>query len=283
MFNQPIEGREMKPHNRNSNGSTPGESTRAVDRALNILLCFSHNSPALTLTQIAERVDINKSTVHRLLATLEMKSFVERDPASGAYRPGIRLLQMAYLTLEQNGIRRQAAPHLRRLWEQYRETVDLAVLDDTDVVYLDVMESPQRVKLAAAIGQRLAACCTASGKALLAFGDEATMQKIAAQGLRPFTERTIVSPEAFLEDLRNVRTRGYAITEEEFEVGINAVAAPVFDAAGHPIATIAVAGPAFRLPYQRLLEIGPTIMTVTRELSQEMAVGAAGTGAVPTA
>ena len=142
------------------------ESIRAVERALDVLLCFSRQTPQLTMTEIAEQVGLHKSTVHRLLATLEGKRFVERDPVTGIYQLGIRVLQMAYLTLERNDLRRLAAPFLRHLCEQHRETVDLAVLDDADVVFLDVVESPQRVKLAAAPGQRLPAFATASGKAI---------------------------------------------------------------------------------------------------------------------
>ena len=142
------------------------ESIRAVERALAILLCFSQNTPELTLTQIADRVGLNKSTVHRLLGTLAQNRFIQRDPATGAYRPGTHLMQFAYLIVEQNNLRRYAAPFLHRLREQYRETVDLAILDRAEVVYLDVLESPQRVKLAAAIGQRLPAFCTATSSGL---------------------------------------------------------------------------------------------------------------------
>src|SRR5512136_2364111 len=117
------------------------ESIRAVERALDVLLCFSRQTPELSMTQIAEQIGIHKSTVHRLLGTLEKKRFVERDPVTGVYHLGIRLLQMAYLTLEQNDLRRIAAPFLRRLLEQQRETIHLSVLDDTDVVFVDVIES----------------------------------------------------------------------------------------------------------------------------------------------
>src|SRR5512136_2908022 len=91
------------------------ESIRAVERALAILLCFSRNTPELTLTQIAKQVGLNKSTVHRLLGTLERNRFVQRDSTTGAYHPGIRLVQFAYLMLEQNDLRRYAAPFLQRL------------------------------------------------------------------------------------------------------------------------------------------------------------------------
>src|SRR5512137_2041777 len=109
------------------------ETIRAVDRALDILLCFSRQTPRLTLTQISDQVGMNKSTVHRLLGTLEKKRFLQRDPTTGFYQLGSRLFQMAYLTLEHNDLRQLAAPFLQHLCEQQRETITLSVLDDSDV------------------------------------------------------------------------------------------------------------------------------------------------------
>ena len=139
--------------------STP---LRTVDRALDVLLCFSSDTPELTMTQIAGKLDLHKSTVHRLLATLERRRFVEREPGTGLYKLGIRMLQMAYLTKETNYLRKLASPYLRRLCKQHGETVNLAVLDGYNVLYLDVNESHKPVKLAAFIGQRLPAYSTAA-------------------------------------------------------------------------------------------------------------------------
>lgn len=245
------------------------ESIRAVERALDVLMCFSSQTPELTMTQISEMVGINKSTVHRLLATLEGKRFVERDAVTGVYRPGIRLLQMAFLTLDQNNLRRLAAPFLHTLCELYRENVNLSVLDDTDVVYLDVIESTQRVKLAAAPGQRLPAYCTASGKAILAFLPEDKVREILAHGMQKHTQNTYTSIEAFFEDISCTREQGYAISEQEFEDGINAIAAPICN---HPIASVSIAGPAYRLTRQRMIEIGPNLVAIVKKIAQEIEV-----------
>jgi IclR family acetate operon transcriptional repressor len=251
------------------------ESIRAVERALNVLLCFSRQTPQLTMTQLAERLGMNKSAVHRHLATLERKRFVQRDPATGVYQLGIRLLQMAYLTLEHNDLRRLAAPFLRRLCDEYRETVDLAVLDDADVLFLDVVESPQRVKLAAAIGQRLPAYATASGKAILALMPEGAVRHILAHSMPSTTEHAARSPEILLEDLRQIRERGFALAVEEYEYGINAVAASILDSSQQPIASVSVAGPTYRLTLERMLEIGPAVLAAAREIARELEMAAA--------
>jgi IclR family transcriptional regulator, KDG regulon repressor len=250
------------------------ESVRAVERALDVLLCFNRQTPELNMTQIAEQVGIHKSTVHRLLKTLEKKRFVERDAATGVYRLGIQLLQMAYLTLEQNDLRRLAAPFMRRLWEQHRETIHLAVLDQADVVFLDAIESPQRVKLAAAIGQRLPAFATAAGRAILAFMPDEAVQDVLKRGMPQYTPQTRSSPEAFFEGLRLVRERGFALDEREFEEGIDAIAAPILDQSGLPIAAVSVAGPSYRLVHDRLLEIGPSVLATARDITREISLAA---------
>jgi DNA-binding IclR family transcriptional regulator len=246
------------------------ESIRAVERALAVLTCFTNQTPELTLTQISERIGINKSTVHRLLATLERSQFLERDTLTGVYRPGNRLLQLAHLALEHNNLRRLAIPFLRLLSELHRENVNLSILDGTDVVYLEVIESPQRVKLAAVTGQRLPAFCTASGKAILAFLPEETVRQVLDRGMLRYTPQTLTSPNDFFEDAKLARERGFAFSEQEFEDGINAIAAPIFNASHQPIASISVAGPAYRLSKERMLEIGPSIVDTANKIAQEV-------------
>ena len=250
------------------------ESIRAVERALDVLMCFSSHTPELTLTQISELVGINKSTVHRLLATLVAKRFVERDATTGAYRPGIRLIQTAFLTLEQNLLRRVASPYVHSLWEQHHENVHLSVLDDTDVVYVDVMESPQLVRLAASPGQRLPAFCTASGKAMLAFFPEEIVELILEHGMPGYTQKTILSRAAFFEDIHEAREQGFAISVQEFEEGINAIAAPIFSTNGKPVASLSIAGPAYRLTRERMIEISPDLISAAGVISREVELAA---------
>jgi DNA-binding IclR family transcriptional regulator len=243
------------------------ESIRAVERALAVLLCFTSQTPELTMSQISEQIGINKSTVHRLLSTLEGKRFLERDPLSGVYRPGLHLLQMASLAMEQNSLRRLAEPFLQGLCNQYRENVNLALLDGADVIYVDVIEGSQRVKLAAVPGQRLPAFCTASGKAILAFLTEDRVKQILERGMPGYTRATLTSVEKFFEDMHQIRGRGFAISEQEFEDGINAIAVPICN---QPIASISIAGPAYRLTRDRMLEIGPDLLTTAKNIALEV-------------
>jgi DNA-binding IclR family transcriptional regulator len=246
------------------------ESIRAVERALDVLQCFSTLTPELNMTQISERVGMHKSTVHRLLGTLEKRRFVERDPVTGIYRPGIRLLQLSYLTLETNDIRRLSLPVMQRLCDQFRENVNLAVLDGADVVYVEIIEGSQRVKLAASRGQRLPAFCTASGKAILAFLPEENLAKVLDIGTSSHTKFTLTSKQAIIEDIHLARKQGFSISEQELEEGINAVAAPILDAENNPVASISVAGPAYRLTHESMVEIGPIVRKNADEISREL-------------
>jgi IclR family KDG regulon transcriptional repressor len=246
------------------------QSVRAVERALDILLCFTRDEPTRSLTQIAETVRMSKTTVHRLLATLENKRFITRDQVTGLYRLGLRFIEMASLVLQDVELHRWAQPYLHKLSTQFGETVDLSILDGSDVVYLDVVESPQRLKLAAAVGQRLPAFCTASGKALLAFLPEDQIRKILGENLTRYTDCTPVSIADILSELRVTAERGYAVSEQEYERDINAVAAPIFDADHHPIASIAIVGPSFRLTKDRLPELGESLRRMTQLISNEV-------------
>jgi DNA-binding IclR family transcriptional regulator len=244
-------------------------SVNAVDRALDILLCFSEEYPKLSLSQIAGQLSLPKSTIHRHLATLENKRFVIRDNNTGKYSLGLRFVEMAALILQGAGFQRWTQPHLERLSAESGETVDLAVLDGHFVTYLQVIESSQRVKIAAAVGQRLPAYCTASGKAFLAFLPDDLVSEILSEEMIRYTENTFVSLPKLYEDLQITYERGFAISEQEFEKDINAVAAPILDESGYPVAVIAIVGPSYRLSREQMNRLGNSIRLSTDAITRE--------------
>jgi DNA-binding IclR family transcriptional regulator len=246
------------------------DSVRSVERALDILLCFNSEKPSLSLTQIAEQVGMHKSTIHRLLATLEAKRFVMRDKVTGLYQLGFRFIELASIMLHDLDINRWAQPYLHQLTDLSGETVDLAVIDGDHVVYLQVVESPQRVKIAAAVGEQLPMYCTATGKAFLAYLPESQVEEILANGIARYTENTLTTPEDLFRDLRQVRRRGFAISEQEYERDINAVAAPVLDINGCPLAVIAIVGPSFRLSHDRMIKLGQSLLATTSAIAREV-------------
>ena len=248
----------------------PQAPTRSVERALDILLCFSQEQPGLTLTQIAERVEMHKSTVHRLLATLEGKRFIQHVASDGTWHLGLKLVELGFSVLKSNDIHHQATPYMQRLSAECRETVDLAILDGVQVVYLQVIESSQRMKFAAAPGQRLPVFCTATGKAFLAFLPDDRVQEILKQDKPKHTEHTKTALVSIHKELASIRERGFAISEQEYEDGVNAVAAPILDANKCPIAAMAIVGPAFRLGQERLLELGQSVRATTEAIARDL-------------
>ena len=246
------------------------QSVRSVERALDILLCFSRQEPTRSLTQIAESVHMSKTTVHRLLTTLEYKRFITRDKFTGLYRLGFRFIEMASLVLQDVELHRWAQPYLKMLSAEFGETVDLSILDGSHVMYLEVIESPQRVKLAAAVGQRLPAYFTASGKALLAYLPEEQVKSIISENIAESPNQTRTSLQDTLADLKATAERGYAISEQEYEEEINAVAVPIFNAEHHPVASIAIVGPSFRLTKSRLPVLGDSLRKMAQVISNEV-------------
>jgi DNA-binding IclR family transcriptional regulator len=213
---------------------------------------------------------MHKSTIHRLLTTLEAKRFVTRDKVSGMYQLGFRFLELASIMLQDIDINRWSQPYLHHLANLSGETVDLAVLDNDHVVYLQVVESPQRVKIAAAVGEQLPIYCTATGKAFLAFLPESHVESILSKGMVKHTEHTLTSIADLQSDLRTARERGFAVSEEEYERDINAVAAPILDANGCPIAVIAIVGPSFRLTRECMMMMGQAILETTSTITREI-------------
>jgi IclR family transcriptional regulator, KDG regulon repressor len=244
------------------------QSVRAVDRALDILLCFTREEPTRSLTQIAEQVRMSKSTVHRLLATLEGKRFINRDKITGLYRLGFRFVEMA--SLVDKNLQQWALPYLQALSSECGETVDLSVLDGASMIYLQVLDSPQRVKIAAAVGQRLPAFCTASGRAIMAYLPEEQVNNILSEGLKTYIKNSPVAIADVHEDLRLTRERGFAISEQGYEKDINAVAAPILDSDSHPIAAVAVVGPSYRLPRERMMMVGQSVRATTDTIAREV-------------
>jgi DNA-binding IclR family transcriptional regulator len=249
------------------------DSIRAVDRALDILMCFTRQTPSLSMTQIADKIGMNKSTVHRLLGTLEKRHFLHRDADSGQYQLGVHMLQMAHLALENNTIRKAATPFMKELASRSQETITLSILDGNEVIFLNVIESPQRVKLAASVGQRMPAFATAAGKAMLSRLDNNQVEKILDQGMQRYTPHTVRTKAALLENIAVARRHGFAISMQEYEDGINAVAAPVLAQDGTLMAAVTVAGPAYRFSREKMLEIGPAIMAIGEAIARQLEMG----------
>jgi DNA-binding IclR family transcriptional regulator len=236
-------------------------TVRAVERALDILLCFTDSSD-LTLTEIASRVALHKSTVHRLLASLEGKGFVLRDPATDKYRLGFRIWELSANLSQSDDPGFILLPELERLRDQLGETISLYVRDGQERVRIQAVQSNHAIRRVAPVGARMPLYVGASSKVLVAFAEPAVQEQLlAAAGWPTGRERA-----AYLQQLSDTRRLGYATSVEEREPGAAAVSAPILTHGGRLAAALAVSGPANRLTLELMQEQAPLIMEAARRM-----------------
>lgn len=218
----------------------------AVERAVAVLDVLEEGE--LGTNEIARRTGLNASTASRQLATLAAGGLVEHLPETGRYRLGLRLIELGHAALGRRDLRELARPHLQALVDVTGETATLSVPGETDAITVDFVQSPRSVRSVAQLGRPSVGHATAAGKIVLAFGHRG-----AAHPLQRFTERTIVDEPALAEELERVRREGSARATDEREVGLAAVAAPVFGQTGELVAVLGVQGPSERFRDEALI------------------------------
>jgi len=232
-----------------------GNAVRSVDRAAALLLALGESQGEAGVTELARRLGLHKSTASRLLATLEKRGLVEQDDETGKYRLGIVVLRLAETAERTLDLRSLAMPELDRLARATRETTGLGVLDGDRLLTVAQADGPNLVAMGDWTGRSVAPHSVASGKVLMAALPEREIMRLVRRGLDQFTDRTITQLEPLLEELARVRRRGYATAFGEYESGLNAVAAPVYDSRGQIAAAVDVWGPAFRVTPARVPEL----------------------------
>jgi len=220
----------------------------AAAKALELLNGFSFQERRLSLAELAARTGIPRATAFRLLSTLEEAGYVVKE--NGDYRLGIKCFVLGNIVGADLDLRQVAHPHLVALRDRTGETTQIAILDNWQVVYLERVLSPRPVGfMRSRAGAILPAYCTGLGKTLLAFRPEADVAQWAAtQTFKAVTPHTITSRKRLIEELRAIRARGYGIDEQEREVGVRCVAAPIRNHEGEVVAAISVAAPSERMP-----------------------------------
>jgi DNA-binding IclR family transcriptional regulator len=243
---------------------------QSVQRAAALIKAFDGESPELGVSELGRRVHLHKSTVSRLLATLEREGLVERVPGTEKYRLGFELVRLASHVPHFGDVRAAARPAMVELAATSRETVNLAVLDGDEAINVEQVSGPHMVGIASWVGRRTPLNCVANGKALLAFQPAAAIERILAGPLPQLTDRTIADPVALRAELAGVRERGYAAAIGEIEEGLNAVAAPIRDHSGAVVAAISVSGPAYRVTPDRIDPLGRLTIAAARAISARL-------------
>jgi DNA-binding IclR family transcriptional regulator len=245
-------------------GQASRERIGSTQRALAVLDVLAAE-PALGTNEIARRTGATASTVSRQLGTLVESGLVERVPATGQYRLGIRLVELATTVLARLDVRIVARPHLETLIAEVGETATLSVPGDPDAVTIDVVRSPQYVQGAPHLGRPSIAHATAAGKVMLAFTDVRPTGPLTA-----YTDRTITNVRELMAELELIKRRGWADAYEEREQGLNAIAAPVWSNDGELAGIVALQGPVPRFGRAAARTALPALLVRTTAISAEL-------------
>ncbi len=244
-----------------------GVRVASVARAMHVLEAFAGHPEGVALSRLAAKLGYGKASLWKILATLAREGFVRQDPLTARFHLGWRLLALAFGHAERVGMPAICVPILQALADETDELVQLAVVEDGEVLFVAKAEGPgQHIRMLPLVGLVAPAHATAAGKIWLAHLPEAeALAVLARQGLRRLTPRTITSRVTLLAQLREARARGYAIVDEELVEGGRAAAAPIL-VAGRVVGAVAVSGPTFRLSLAKLHRIVPRLRRAAGEL-----------------
>jgi len=252
---------------RNQSRNTKGISS--VNRALSILELFDHHTDELGVTEMARHLNLHKSTLSGLVHTLLDRGYLDRNPVTRKYHLGIKLIERAFVALSHLDISRIALPYMESLREWRDETVNLAILDGDEVVYIERLLSSHTLGMHSRIGKRAMAYSTALGKALLSQLPESELEAFLANfNPVPVTPNTITDLQKFRDELELVRRQGYAVDMEENEVGGVCIGAPIIDHRFKAIAAISIAIPKARISPRDLPELGAKVMETAQAISR---------------
>lgn len=240
---------------------------QSIKRAIQILNSFTPQEKELSITELSKRLNLHKSTIHRILVTLEDESLVVKNQITQKYHLGIKLFELGHLVQDQMEIRAYALPIIKELAQKTEESVDLNILSDGKRVSIEKIESPHDVRRIIQLGKSLPLHCGGSGKALLAFlPDEEIDKIIQKEKFIPFGPNTITDPTKLKEHLKEIRKNGYAISFEERILGSASVAAPVLDYKGKVVASLSISGPTTRFTKKKI----PVLISLVKEAAQKI-------------
>ncbi|BBO05113.1 MULTISPECIES: IclR family transcriptional regulator [Bradyrhizobium] len=268
MSKNVIRRKSLEPRSSEADNDTRDGGVQSVDRALSILETLAEDDEGYRLSDLAVRTGLSASTVHRLLATLESRRFVQFDRTQSKWHVGSRAFTVGASFARRRNFSAQAIPYLRKLRDLTRETANLAVVDDEFIIVLTRMESREIMRSLTLVGGRVPMVTSGVGKAVLAtYSDEDVGAVIRHHGMPRLTEKSIVRPSDLFKELEKIRKQGFALDDEEASMGLRCIAAVVYNDCAEPLAAISVSGMTSRLTDDRLPEIGQIVREVAGELT----------------
>ncbi|WP_078409009.1 IclR family transcriptional regulator [Priestia abyssalis] len=241
---------------------------QSVERAADVLELFLTSHPELSVKEISQKLNLSKSTVHGIIKTLEHRGYLQQNPDDLKYKLGIKLFELGNFVGNHLDIGKIAKPIIRNLVDELNETVHLVMLQRDEVIYIEKMEGPRALTIYSHVGKRAPIHCTGVGKAILAYQSEQEIDRILSSAiLESFTEYTMTNIADIKNHLKSIRDKGYAIDDEEIELGLKCIAAPIFNHQGSVIAAISCAAPKMRLDEERLSKVIVGIKRAASEIS----------------
>ncbi|MCU1511714.1 MAG: transcriptional regulator, IclR family [Arthrobacter sp.] len=245
--------------------------TDMVGKALGLLVLLGDEPRGASAAELSRRADLPFSTTYRLLGSLTRDAFVDYEPDGRRYHLGLRVFQLGQTVSNHHGFAGTALPILRRVTEETGEATILSVRDGVHHLTVNKVDGPQTFRVTSDPGHLGALHTTSVGKALVAFADEPTRTELVeGLELEPLTEFSITDRDAFRTEIDLVRRRGYATMDEENELGMRAVAVPVFNSQGQAFASLATAVPVFRMSMEALTALVPLLQSAAAELSARL-------------
>ncbi|WP_066072167.1 IclR family transcriptional regulator [Neobacillus soli] len=244
---------------------------QSIERAADILELFLDFDQELSVKDISVKLGLSKSTVHGLIKTLEYRGYLQQNKDDLKYRLGLKLFELGNRVSHQFDLGKIARPIIKELVDELKETVHLVVFERGEVIYIEKLDGPRALRIYSQVGKRAPIHCTGVGKAILAFQEEEEIERLLSNSdLESYTEYTITDKEKLKKHLLLIREQGYSIDDEEIELGLKCVAAPVFDHHGQVIAAISCAAPKVRMDNLRLSEVSKQIQLAAASISQTM-------------
>lgn len=250
---------------------SPDSPSAAVERALAMLEAVAHTSEGLSNAEISRKLGIPKSSASYILRTLETHGYLTRDGESAKYRVGLKILSLSRGALGGLDIRTIALPVMRRLMQHTGLTCHLAVLDGAEAVYVEKVEPEGFIRMDTWVGRRMRVHATSVGKAIVAYLPPEELEQIVKKaGMERRTPKTITSLPRLLKELEKVRAQGFAVDDEENNLGARCVAAPIFDERGEIIASVGLSGPTQQVSPQTMPRILESLKDAARHISMGM-------------
>ncbi|MBX2835512.1 MAG: IclR family transcriptional regulator [Gammaproteobacteria bacterium] len=266
-MNDAVSNHEIKSEGSNKAGT---KRLSSVTNAIHLLKAFSPEDPELGISELARRLGVAKSTIHRLATALASEGLLQQNPDSGRYYLGLELFSLGAQVRSRLSVTSETKIILNQLRDITQENVRLGVFDGLNVVYLHDFESPHAVRLRSTTGESRPAFCTAEGLCLLSDLGEPEISEFLKHPRERRTEKTIIDEQSIRTRIRLIERRGYAIEEEECEEGTRCIAAPVFSHSKRMIAAVGVVGPRLRLKKSQYPDIFPQVLSAAAQLTKKL-------------